>query len=112
LTISVDVMHHEWYVYSVSALFRVENFEKGNQLFIHVRKWKCFNFMWVCQHIFVPYNSCSFRHRRMGHRFRFLLPLFSTTPLFSKFLNKSFPFQNFRLEKVRTQNTRIIHDAW
>ena len=46
-----------------------------------------------------------------GHGFRFLLPLFSTTPLFSKFLYKSFPFQNFRLEKLWTQNTRIIHDA-
>jgi hypothetical protein len=34
-------------------------------------------------------------HRRMGHGFRFLLPLFSTTPLFSKFSYKSFLFQNF-----------------
>jgi hypothetical protein len=31
-----------------------------------------------------------------GHGFRFLLPLFSTTPLFSKFSYKSFLFQNFR----------------
>ena len=38
-------------------------------------------------------------------------PLFSTTPLFSKFSYKSFLFQNFRLEKLWTQNTRIIHDV-
>jgi hypothetical protein len=38
---------------------------------------------------------CTF-HRRMGHEFRFLLPLFSTTPLlFSKFSYKSFLFPNF-----------------
>jgi hypothetical protein len=69
-------------------------------------------------------------HRRMGHGFRFLLPLFSITPLFSKFSYKSFLFPNrgerygakyengvgYRLsytvsvEKLWTQNTRIIHE--
>ena len=35
------------------------------------------------------------KHRRMGHGFRFLLPLFPTTPHFFKFSYKSFLFQNF-----------------
>ena len=47
--------------------------------------------------IFFGFNSnvSNLYHRRMGHGFRFLLPLFSTTPLFSKFSYKSFLFQNF-----------------
>ena len=69
--------------------------------------------------------SATFNHRRMGHGFRFLLPLFSTTRPFSKFSYKSFLFQNFHIrvfcvhsfstvsvEKLWTQNTRIIHDVW
>ena len=40
-------------------------------------------------------------------------PPFSLLPsLFSKFSYKSFLFQNLSVEKLWTQNTRIIHDVW
>ena len=69
------------------------------------------------------YDLCNFAdlvHRRMGHGFRFLLPLFSTTPLFQNFhINHSFftifiiiRFSSFDNISRRTQNTRIIHDVW
>jgi hypothetical protein len=56
---------------------------------------------------------CQYNHRRMGHGFRFLLPLFSTTSLFSKFSYKSFLFPNFHNvlveESSRRRFARFVH---
>ena len=58
-------------------------------------------------------NGIFANHRRMGHGFRFLLPLFSTTPLFQNFhINHSFfkifiiiPFSSF-------DNISRRHTSW